>query len=107
MPCYNFRPSPDGLTFQLSFAAPIGEYLKGNITSIIEGQAPHENIGNYELLDVGDLRIIWNERDLKISVTNYTGGATPSISPSTPIFVQSTATGSIVYCKLFLICIVL
>ena len=55
---------------------------------------------------MGDLQIIWNERDLKISVTNYTGGATPSISPSTPIVVKSTATGFIFYCKLFSIFIV-
>ena len=99
---FYFRPSPDGLTFLLSFAAPIGDYLKKNITAIIETQAPHERIGNYELLDVGDLRIIWNERDLKISVTNYTGEATPSIYPSSPTDIQSTVHGSIVYCKFIL-----
>ena len=94
-----FRPSPDGLTFQLSFAAPIGDYLKKNITAIIETQAPHERIGNYELLDVGDLRIIWNERGLVVSVTNYTGEASPTVYPSSPIDITSTIHGSVVYCK--------
>ena len=49
---------------------------------------------------MGDLRIIWNERDLQISVTNWTGDATQTITPSSPIDIQSTITGSIVYCKL-------
>ena len=51
-----FRPSPDGLVFKLTFAAPLGEYLQKNITGIIEYNAPHETQGNYELLDIGDLR---------------------------------------------------
>jgi len=55
-----FRPSPDGahngLTFKLTFAAPLGDYLQGNITDIIQKSAPHEKLGNYEVLDVGDLR---------------------------------------------------
>lgn len=51
-----FRPSPHGLVFKLTFAAPLGDYLGRNITSIIANQAPHEQLGDYELLDIGDLR---------------------------------------------------
>lgn len=43
-------------------------------------------------------RILWNEHDFTVSVTNITGGATPNINPSTTIFVQPTEIpGS--YCK--------
>ncbi|KAH3813027.1 hypothetical protein DPMN_141475 [Dreissena polymorpha] len=46
----------NGLSFRLTYAAPLGEYLTSNITEIIANSAPHEKLGNYEVLDVGDLR---------------------------------------------------
>lgn len=45
-------------------------------------------------------RIIWNERDLVVSVTNFTGDATGVIQPSNTIDVRPTDTGDLVYCKL-------
>jgi len=44
------------VTFKLQFTAPLGDYLRKNITAIIERNAPHEQLGNYEVLDIGDLR---------------------------------------------------
>ncbi|WAR12587.1 NOTC1-like protein, partial [Mya arenaria] len=91
----HFKPSQDGVhngfTFKLTFAAPLGDYLRGNISDIIQKNAPHEMHGNLELLDVGDLRLIWNQHDFIVSVTNFTGGATQTIRPSNTQIIDSTA----------------
>ena len=43
-------------------------------------------------------RLIWNQHDFIVSVTNYTGGATQTIRPTGTVIVDSTL-GPTVYCK--------
>ncbi|KAL5004512.1 hypothetical protein ScPMuIL_017968 [Solemya velum] len=87
----NFGADPTSLSFNLVFNAPLGEHMHSNVTTIMEKSAPHEWKNGLELLDVGDLRLIWNTYDIKVSVTNFTGEfSTVHIKPTSLLPISST-----------------
>ena len=72
--------------------------MKDNLTQVFKGIAPHEVINNWDLVNIGGLKLIWDRYLANIIPTNYTA-TTISISPSIPPWVTPTTPPVVHYCK--------
>jgi hypothetical protein len=62
--------------------------------------APHRLKDGFELVDVGDLNLIWNRYHIDMKVTNYTmHTATDIAHTGTVDFPSTQGPGKIMYCK--------
>ncbi|KAL3848343.1 hypothetical protein ACJMK2_019211, partial [Sinanodonta woodiana] len=89
----------NSLTFQLSFGAPIGAYLEKIIKDTLDQKAPHVQEGGFDLLNFEDLKLIWDNVGVTVSVSNFTAGYTISSTPTSTVVIQSTRV--IIYCTYF------
>lgn len=78
----------------------MGSYVTENITHILKDMAPHRLKDGFELVDVGDLNLIWNRYHIDMKVTNYTmHTATDIAHTGTTDFPATQGPGKIMYCK--------
>lgn len=83
----------------------MGSYVTENITHILKDMAPHRLKDGFELVDVGDLNLIWNRYHIDMRVTNYTMHTATDIAHTGTIdFPATQGPGKIMYCKNSLLC---
>lgn len=95
-----FRQFPTNVKFHLLFNTPIGSYVTENITHVLKDMAPHRLKDGFELVDIGDLNLIWNRYHIDMKATNYTMHTATDIAHTGTIDFPSTqGPGKIMYCK--------
>lgn len=96
----SYRHFPSNVKFHLLFNTPMGSYVTENITHILKDMAPHRLKDGFELVDVGDLNLIWNRYHIDMKVTNYTMHTATDIAHTGTIdFPATQGPGKIMYCK--------
>lgn len=96
----SYRHFPSNVKFHLLFNTPMGSYVTENITHILKDMAPHRLKDGFELVDVGDLNLIWNRYHIDMRVTNYTMHTATDIAHTGTIdFPATQGPGKIMYCK--------